>query len=241
MKKTLAIGIIGFFSVALFSCSTSPIVQTQKEPQKVVKFSEIPAITGIVDFKFLEKNFETKATTADIIKNPATVALIDPTANKTVAVGLTDANGEFALIANYKVPITLADIQDRVLYLEAYKRFPASIGNIVSLRSLIKYNSADSKFYSITSVQPAPHIINTLTTAVSLLVAKGTIADANTTLQTVTITPGDSTSGTVTNIGAVTSTTIVNLKNQIETNNLAVNTDPLAPPPSTSISGGFGG
>jgi hypothetical protein len=199
-----------------FSCSQVNV----SAPNRI----ELPALRGFVNFG--ESKFTTKATAADVVKNGATVSLINQETGKSIAVGLTTETGEFFLVSNYKVPIKPAEVLDKFLILEAHRRVSDNVkGNLVSLRSLIKLRSSDYKFESITGT--GVHGINSITTAIGVMVLKNQIPVLNDILSKVQISPDDPTVVTnVNDVGSISAGTVLDMKNEVE-KNLAVNIDPV--------------
>jgi hypothetical protein len=220
-----------------FSCSSQGNIPGNTTSNTPNKLFQLPDIKGFVDFG--PGKFSTKASGADIVKNGATVSLINQETGKAIAVGLTTPTGEFFLISNYKVPVTPAEVIDKFLILEASRRFPdTEKGNLISLRTLIKLRSSDYKFESITGTDI--HGINSITTAIGILVLKNQINVLNDVLSKVQISPNDPTNVTnVSDIGAVSANFILNVKTEVE-NILLSNADPVTTFVKGAGSGGNG-
>lgn len=153
MKKIL-VGSLSLL-ISLSACTNNINTGTKDISSQNQSVNISNNIKGIVKFP---ENFSIKAT-SDIAVS-ATVSLINPSNNATVATALTNSKGEFSLFITSSTNFSpkLGDFY----ILEASKRIG---NNLVSLRTIIKVGNTN--WLSITG--PAPVVINSETTAISVL------------------------------------------------------------------------
>ncbi len=202
-SKRKSLALILSLSVCIFSCSTdNPVSTVNQKDYKLSSFKNKSIILGKVDFS-TNKRFNTKAT-LDAVGSRATVSLIytsDHTtqANETIATGLTDDYGNFSLsITNNFSPI----IND-IFLLEARKRVGSAGNAMMTIRTYIKWT--ESGWQSISYPQDAGVIINSKTTAITIMKDLNSSISANDCLNKINV---GSTPSTSNNIGAITSTEI---------------------------------
>ncbi len=170
---------------------------------------------------------QVQASLGDVVNN-ASVALIDPASNVTVATSVTDGSGNFSI----PLPTSWNPAQGSNFVLEAFKGLGSNAAgqNVVRLRTMVQKLAGQGNFTSITGTDSIG--VNPMTTAVYLksLAGFGTVPIANTFY-------GDN-KGTVNNLGnlrqanqfttwSVTDAQLTNLRTLI-TDTVTGNYDPVA-------------
>lgn len=171
----------------------------QTSPVKLTKTS----ITGKVEFP---NGYKTKASIADIATS-ATVSLINPNTNTSIATGLTDINGGFSINPSNSFNPNTGD----TFILEVTKRLGGAGNTGISLRTILK--KTDMSWDSITS----PSIyINTKTTAIAIMSSLNpTDLPVDKTIGALQVVNGTSTVGSIAGT-TVTATNINQVKSMIE-------------------------
>lgn len=126
-------------------------------------------IVGVAQFPASDVKFQTKATLAEIAPF-ATVSVIYPpdhptNANKTIATGLTDVNGNFTINPdiNFNPPT------DSIYILEALKRVGTGTRNITPIRTYIKWTGTAWQSMTFPGL-----FINSKTTALAIIASYNT-------------------------------------------------------------------
>ena len=114
----------------LTACSTTPLFSNSGADLKNSQAINKNIISGIVEFPVEKQGLNLKAN-LDAIKISATVSLIDPQTNTTIATGLTDAAGSFTV----NLDSGFAPANGQIYILEAVKRINK---DILSVRTYIK-------------------------------------------------------------------------------------------------------
>jgi hypothetical protein len=215
--KIIKTGLISLFVLTFVGACNQPFVNPVNSNSGIEKTSALKYKTSVYgSVVFPGRNsFNTEAVISDISSN-ATVSLINPANNKTIATGLTDSGGNFTI--NPSEQFMPAD--QSIYFLEAGKRLgDGTTGNTLSsLRTIIKWNESGESWSSITT----PDIkINLITTALSVL------QDLNKT----TVTP-ISLIGTVNNVNVFTpipaiSQQVLSDVSSLVTDVLNINGDPM--------------
>ncbi len=178
-------------------------------------------------------SFKTKATLGDV-GTMATVSILYPpddatNPNVTIATGLTDASGVFAINPDGSFNPSPGDI----FVLEASKRIGRAGNDVITVSTYIQRNATDDGWDSITY----PGLfINSKTTALTIIDSYDTSLSSSDCISSINVTSSGSTPDAT--IGSVTSATVLKVFEQV--NNLLVqNVDPLKNISYNSSSGKF--
>ena len=166
MKKSfLNVLALSSLLVATFSCNTitptSNLKESVKESKSINQNKFYNIIHGKIDFP---NKFTTKATPAQV-GVAATVSLINPSnhataPNKTIATGLTDSNGNFAIDPNVNFTPAVGDL----FILEGSKRIGRTGKDLITLRTFIRWTATGWESITTPSL-----VINTKTTALTII------------------------------------------------------------------------
>jgi Tol biopolymer transport system component len=162
LKRNVRVTVIFIFLLFLAVACNNPTNNAGplSQPVIVIKERTRTSISGKVEFPAPGK-FSAKSTAADISAK-ATVSLIDPATNITIATGLTDNTGTF--MVNPEPAFVPTDNQ--IFILEASKR-PGDVGSfLIAIRTLVKWNANTTSWSSITTGIVK---INSKTTALSVI------------------------------------------------------------------------
>ena len=206
--KTIALSL---FYILNISCS-----QDFQSVQNLQTYNySINTIVGKVEFP--ETKFKIKADIEDIAYN-ATVSLIYPDDNETIATTLTSNNGSFSIDTGNYTPQT-----GDILILEALRRIGSSGNNIMSLRTNIKWTGSQWESITIPSIY-----INSKTTAICIIEANDENILADDTIGKIDYSVNPS---IITNIGIspniITSSEINNVSDLV-ISSLSNNNDPFS-------------
>ena len=165
MKKSKNIFISSIFIVSIItSCSTNlNNIHPNNSLTEQIKIKNLK-IEGKVDFPQNTEALKIKSTLKEVASD-STISLIYPhdhktSANKTIATGLTDSNGNFTLNLEQSFNLNINDI----FILESTKRIGGVGNSIISLRTYIKWLGN-----GWTSITKNKIYINSKTTALSAM------------------------------------------------------------------------
>lgn len=220
MKNHMRIYAALFFLLSATGCSTSNLTSgnNSEVTQSINSIKSQTSLSGTVQFP---SSFSTKASLSDVATS-ATVSLIYPSdhatnANKTIATGLTAANGSFSINPS----ATFSPATNEVFTLEASKRSGGAGNDAIALRTIVKWNGTSFDSITLPSIY-----INAKTTALSIIsnLSPGDIASSATIGQMATA-GGLS---VVANINSTVTEALINsVKTLVETQ-LAANIDPVS-------------
>lgn len=148
-----------FVSAGIFSCNNQS-TESLKQNKMISSFNKDLIISGNVTFFNSKKSFKSLANSTYIASN-ATVSLINPLNDSTIAVALTEPNGNFSLFKTSDLDFNPSPGNFYVI--EARRR--AENDALLTLRTIVKVGQSGN-WLSISG--PAPIRINTSTTAVSI-------------------------------------------------------------------------